>query len=83
MTNATGASLPLRRAAGPPEGRALVSRDLRRLNEPVAPEFCRTETPSPDLRPQGVGGNPKARRGLLERQERHLGVSLRILLQLR
>lgn len=79
----TGVAFALRRPACPPERRSFVPSHFRRLDKPVAAEFLRTETPPPDLRPEGVRGDAETRRSFLERQERHWFVSNCIVSQLR
>jgi hypothetical protein len=63
------------RPALPPEGRPLVPSRLSRLHDPVASEFRRTESISPDLRSQRVGGDPKLRGGFPEGQKSHSAAS--------
>jgi len=65
---ATGPALP-------PERRPLVSSHLSRLHDPVASEFRRTESISPDLRSQRVGGDPKLGGGFPEGQKSHSAAS--------
>ena len=62
-------------SALPPERRALVPSHLSRLHDPVASEFRRTESSSPDLRSQRVGGDPKLRGGFPEGQQCHSAAS--------
>jgi hypothetical protein len=59
----------------PPERRPLVPSHLSRLHDPVASEFRRTESSSPDLRSQRVGGDPKLRGGFPEGQKSHSAAS--------
>ena len=61
------------RPALPPERRPLVPSHLSRLDDPIPSEFRRTESSSPDLRSQRVGGDPKLRGGFPEGQKSHSG----------